>query len=48
MKTMTGGNLKNKTGESMKVVSKVPLRSLKDHGKIPKIQLGKSIQNLIM
>jgi hypothetical protein len=30
MKTMTAGSLKNKAGESMKVVSKVPLRSLEE------------------
>ena len=33
MKTMTAGNLKNKTGEAMKVVSKVPLRSLEESWK---------------
>lgn len=33
MKTMTAGNLKNKTGESVKVASKVPLRSLEESWK---------------
>jgi|GEM_PF-3551816 len=33
MKTMTAGNLKNKTGEAMKAVSKVPLRSLEESWK---------------
>ena len=30
MKTMTAGNLKNKTGEAMKAVSKDPLRSMEE------------------
>ena len=33
VKTMTAGNLKNKTGEAMKVVSKVHLRSLEESWK---------------
>ena len=48
MRKLTAKHLKNNTGESLKVVSKVPLRSLRDHGKISRIQLGQPNQNLIM
>ena len=46
MKTMTAGNLKNKTGEAMKAVSKDPLRSMEESWEDGKEFIGLGFQIL--